>query len=312
MTVFAHLSDLHATPPRWTHPAELTPKRLLGRLSWELRRRHEHRPEVLDALVDDLASTRPDHVAITGDVTNQGLTHELEEGRAWLARLGGPRRVFLVPGNHDVYVRGSRAAVARAWQPYLSSDGDSDADAIPSSDGDSDADAIPGSALDPPVRRVGSLALVGACSVLPTPTGFANGRIGPRGRLRLERTLRRLGAEGCVRVLLLHHPPWLRGISRRRGLDDARALRDVLRRAGAELVLHGHVHRAVFESLPGPAGDVPVVGVASASALGRRGEARRGRYHLLEPLDEGGFALRARVLDPAQGCFVEGEARKLG
>lgn len=303
MTVFAHLSDLHATPPRWTLAAELTPKRLLGRLSWELRRRHEHRPEVLDALVDDLASTHPDHVAITGDVTNQGLTTELEEGRAWLARLGGPRRVFLVPGNHDVYVRGSRAAVARAWQPYLSSDGESAGDALPGS---------AGVALDPPVRRVDRLALVGVCSVRPTATGFANGRIGPRGRLRLERTLRRLGAEGCVRVVMLHHPPWLRGISRRRGLDDAPALRDVLRRAGAELVLHGHVHRAVFESLPGPAGDVPVVGVASASALGRRGEARRGRYHLLELLNEGGFALRARVFDPAQGRFVEGESRRLG
>ena len=49
----AHISDLHATPvlPRGITP--LLGKRALGWLSWQLRRRHVHRPEVLEALLLD-------------------------------------------------------------------------------------------------------------------------------------------------------------------------------------------------------------------------------------------------------------------
>ena len=36
--------------------------------------------------------------------------------------------------------------------------------------------------------------------------------------------------------------------------------------AGAELVLHGHTHKSSIYAIPGPKGDVPVVGVAAAGA----------------------------------------------
>ena len=48
-------------------------KRLLGWLSWWSERRHIHRPELLRALFEDLKSQKPDHVAVTGDLTNISL-----------------------------------------------------------------------------------------------------------------------------------------------------------------------------------------------------------------------------------------------
>lgn len=292
MPLLAHLSDLHFTSPHWRRPGEITPKRVLGALAWGLKRRHEHRSEVLDALLRDLDETAPDRILVTGDVTNQGLAGELELARCWLERLGGPERVFLVPGNHDVYVRSSAAAVAASWGPFLAGEAASEGEL--------------------PVRVIDGLALVGVDSSRATPAGFATGRIGRRARLRLERCLRALGRRGLRRVVLLHHPPWTEGISRRRGLDDAAELQKLLARAGAELLLHGHVHRLVFTQLPGPTGAIPVVGVPSASARGSQGIHRRARYHLLRPLPTGGWACRARVFDPAKGRFDDAEPFELG
>ncbi len=45
------------------------------------------------------------------------------------------------------------------------------------------------------------------------------------------------------------------------------ALRTILRRHGAELILHGHNHRLMTHYIEGPDRPVPVVGVASASAI---------------------------------------------
>jgi len=291
--LLAHLSDLHITSPRWRSVGEVSPKRVLGALSWGVRRRHEHRPEVLEALLRDLETTAPDRVLVTGDVTNQGLAGEIEIGRQWLEKLGGPERVFLVPGNHDVYVPGSARAVAASWGPFLAGDR--------SPPGDERVR----------VRVAHGVALVGVDSARATSAGLATGRVGRIARLRLERCLRALGRRGLQRVVLLHHPPWTEGISGRRALEDAAALQHVLARAGAELVLHGHVHRLVFTRLPGPQGVIPVVGVPSASARGARGSDHRARYHLLRPLSGGGWACRARVLDPASGRFEEAPPREL-
>ena len=95
---------------------------------------------------------------------------------------------------------------------------------------------------------------------------------------------------------------------------DGGALREVLAREGAELVLHGHTHRTRLGSLPGPAGAIPVVGARSASDVGHRPE-KRAQYHVYEvaPGEEGRFGIRMRVrgYDPATGGFAEEDERSL-
>jgi 3',5'-cyclic AMP phosphodiesterase CpdA len=128
---------------------------------------------------------------------------------------------------------------------------------------------------------------------------------------RVERALTELAATDLLRVVLIHHPPDPRATSARRGLRDARALCSVLRRAGAELVLHGHLHRGHRGWLEGPLGPIPVLGASSASDAGVRRH-KRANYHLLdvEPLDrEGGrrqfrLTLRARTWDAGAARFV--------
>jgi 3',5'-cyclic AMP phosphodiesterase CpdA len=282
--------------------APLLGKRGLGWLSWQLRRRRAHRPEVLEALLRDLEESRPDHVVVTGDLTNVSLEEEFVAARGWLARLGSPDRVTAVPGNHDAYVRVAEARSLALWSEYLVSDAGGRELLL-------EACALEKTAAIefPSVRLLAGVALVGLCSALPTPAFQASGELGETQLARLEGVLAELGARGYLRVVLIHHPPAPGSVSARRALRDADALCAVLRRCGAELVLHGHLHRTRVGSLPGPAQPIPVVGGRSAShAIGHPD--RLARYHLLG-IDGGPatprIVLREREYDPEAGAFRE-------
>ncbi len=267
----AQLTDLHTTVPRFG-PGELSAKRALAWLSWRQRRRDEHRAEIVSRALDDLRAHPPDHVVITGDLTNLGTRSEIDAATRWLEGIGDAADLTLIPGNHDAYVwppAGEREGWER-WAPWMASD------ASATSTGRLSA-ALRDSF--PIVRRRGPLAIVGLCSALPTSLFEAHGRVGESQLVTLAERLESLASEGLCRVVLVHHPPVAAGQSVRRRLRDAAALRDVLARVGAELVLHGHTHRSGFASVPGPAGAIPVVGARSSSARGRSHEHRRAIYH---------------------------------
>lgn len=295
--LLAHLSDLHATAVAPSGLRELANKRVLGWLSWRRRRRFEHLDFVLEALIADLPASGASHVAVTGDLTHVGLPSEIAEAAGWLARIGPPERVSLVPGNHDAYAPSRAADPWAPWRAYMESQG---ADGL-------DVGTGAGEARFPFVRRLGHAALIGVSSARPTAPLLATGRVGAAQRERLESILRKLGDEGVCRVVLIHHPPVRAGQSRRRQLDDAGALRALLARTGAELVLHGHTHRSHFDALPGPHAPIPVVGVPSSSSVGAK-EARRARYHVYRIEHAGprrfSVSYEVRGFDPATRRFA--------
>ncbi|MDJ0866566.1 MAG: metallophosphoesterase [Myxococcota bacterium] len=292
--LLAHLSDLHATEVRIDAPWELFGKRGLGFASWRLRRRHAHRPEVVEALLRDLSSVETHHVAITGDLTQIGLRSEIGRAAAILERIGPPQRVSLVPGNHDAYggFRGEERWAS--WGAYMRGDD-------PAGRASRAGRAEFGSGF-PYVRRRDRIAFVGLSSALPTAPWLATGRLGPQQLARAEAALAQLGGVDVFRIVLLHHPPLPCGQAPRRQLDDAEALRAVLARTGAELILHGHTHRTSIESVPGPQAPIPVVSVPSASDVGHRPE-RRARYHIYRIGPEGEIGCEIRGYDPASGEF---------
>jgi 3',5'-cyclic AMP phosphodiesterase CpdA len=294
MFTIAHLSDLHVTPVRVDGVRSLLNKRALGWLSWTVRRRHTYRPEVLDALLGDLADEAPDHVVVTGDLTNVAGESEFEGARLWLERIGGPERVSIVPGNHDAYVPVRPERGIGRWAAWLRSDRGERPDRFPT------------------LRVRGPLAIVGLCSARPTAPFLASGSLGPEQLERFEKTLEGLAEGPLFRLVLVHHPITEGAVSRRRALGDADALRDVLARFGADLVLHGHAHRTLVASVPGPEGPIPVVGVRSSSYDGGKPH-KRAQYHLydVEPAEGAGrfrIGLRVRGYERAAGTFdAEGE-----
>lgn len=292
MYSLAHLSDPHLADWRVAGPRELASKRVLGFLSWQLRRRRIHRSEVLALLMEDLRASNPDHIAVTGDITNISLPAEFDAAARWLARLGPPEKVTVVPGNHDAYIALPWERSLARWSGYMAGD-----DAAPSS---------PVAVAEFPfLRRRGPLAIIGLSTAAPMPYNSAGGILGAAQLQRLEACLTRLASESLCRVVLIHHPPQASATTARKSLGDAEAFRAVIRRGGADLILHGHTHRAHLDRLETPNGHAAVVGVPSASALPHNGKPA-ARFHLfrVERAGDGWrIELEVRALAPGLDGF---------
>ena len=273
---FAHLSDPHFTEPRFQAWSEIANKRALSVLSWRLRRRHRYFPELFYALAQD-ALQHAEHMVLTGDLTQAGLKSECDQARGWLAGFEATNRLCLIPGNHDsIRVTTGRAYWQDLWREWMV-----------------------GGQEFPYLCRFGDVAFIGLSSAIPTPAFFASGCLGDAQLAALAPLLRECREQGLFRVLMVHHCPAKSVDSPRRGLTDAQELRQVIAEEGVELVLHGHNHRWLHNSVPGPFGDIPVLSPPAASSLGTP----EGRYRA------GYYLIAARRGE--RGWHIEAEAREL-
>jgi 3',5'-cyclic AMP phosphodiesterase CpdA len=244
----AHLSDPHVGPILRPRLRELAGKRLTGYVNYRRGRHLIHDMAMLEKITADMLAQKPDHVALTGDLVNIGLESEFVTAQRYIASIGGADFVSVIPGNHDAYVRSSLRYMHATAAPWMVGDGAAEV-------------------TFPYVRRRDGMALIGLSSGVPTAPLLASGTVGGAQMQAFAALLRRIRAEGLARVVMIHHPPVVNGASFGRGLRDAAGFEKTIAAEGAELVIHGHNHRHSVRSLPGPDGPVPVVGVASASAV---------------------------------------------
>ena len=285
----AHLSDPHlavALPaPR---ASEWLSKRSLSRLSWARGRKHLQKPAVLAAAVADIRTLSPDHVVVTGDVTNFSLPAEFSAAARWFVQLGSPQQLSVIPGNHDALVPVAFEQGWAHWLPWMQGD-----------------EPISDAAPLPYLRRRNGVALLGLSSAVPTAPGMASGTLGAAQLDWLAEQLASLRTEGLFRVVLLHHPPADGVVRARKALTDRAAFRAVLKQHGAELVLHGHSRDARFDPLPGPNGAIASFGLPSISAIPNPKD-EGARWHLLEIAEQGAawqLTVTVRVLAANQQQF---------
>ncbi len=249
---FAQISDLHLSSLDEVRWRQLANKRLLGYLSWQKRRRNIHDRVVLDALQQDLKRSAPDHIAVTGDLTHIAMPAEFLQVRQWLESLGEATDITVIPGNHDAYLNSGWQQSWQQWQAFMTSD---------------DASNQPDS-LFPSLRIRGPVAFIGlssACASLPL---FATGRLGAQQLAKFEQLLEETGKAGFFRVVLIHHPPIPGSEKWRKRLTDGDKFCAVVEKHGAELVLHGHRHRASQNSIATGSGPATVFGIPSSSSNG--------------------------------------------
>jgi len=263
MTKVAHISDVHLGPLPRISPIQLMNKRLTGYANWKLAR-HANMPEgLLTQLTDHLKTQAPDLVAVSGDLVNLALPKEFEAAKNWLEELGPSEQIAVIPGNHDAYVKEGLDSATNQWGDYMKGMTLSDQQF-------------------PFWRQEGCVALIGCSSAITTPPFFAHGEFDDEQAERLIEILKLTGDAGLYRIVMIHHPPhddvkqiW------RRGLKGRNLFRKVIKDQGAELVLHGHLHRSMINPLPGPKGDIPLIGIASA-ASGNGGKYPPARYNLFD------------------------------
>jgi 3',5'-cyclic AMP phosphodiesterase CpdA len=317
----AHCSDLHLLSHDGTRWLDLANKRWIGAMNLLSNRSRHYHVDAFDDMVSDLNASGVDHVLCTGDVTNLALRREFEFARARFDRLAlGPLGVTVIPGNHDAYVAEGVPLFAElfgefhasdpgwAWQPdeALRPGGRTASIYDTGAVGDDDD-------LHWPIVRIrGELALIGTSTSRATPWFTAYGRLGAGQLARLRRVLVDPRLAGKVRVVAIHHPPaGPRAESRIRGLRDHAAFAAVIAEAGADLIVHGHEHRDMTESLPGPSGPVPVRGIASGTYFHNKPD-RVARYRIFE-LGAGRPASESvRVWDRARRSFVTESPSKAG
>jgi 3',5'-cyclic AMP phosphodiesterase CpdA len=280
--LLAHLSDPHVGPIQPPRLRELAGKRLTGYVNWQRGRFRIHDMGALERITTDLLAQKPGHVALTGDLVNLGLESEFVTARRYIETLGQPDFVSVVPGNHDIYVRSSYKYLASSVTEWMRGDGATTTDW-------------------PYVRIRSGVILIGVNSGIPTLPLLASGAVGQDQISKLSGILREAALSGMPTVVMIHHPPGRKGASYGRGLRDAAAFEQVIAEHGCHLILHGHNHRHSLKQMKGPKGTVPVVGVASASAVPGSHNHRAG-YHLFEISGAGGrvrIVQRTRSLDEA-------------
>ncbi|NND66158.1 MAG: metallophosphoesterase [Halioglobus sp.] len=291
---FAQISDPHLSTLEGVRATQLLNKRALGYLSWRRKRRFEHRREVLDALARDLNVAALEQLLVTGDLTHIGLPSEFRQGKEWLERLGEPRQVALVPGNHDACVAAPFEDTFALWQDYMASD-------------------THAAANFPSLRERGDIAFIGLCTACPKPPLMATGTAGAEQLARLPALLDAARGKGQFRVVYLHHCPLPGEEKWRKRLTDAAQVSAILAAHGAELVLHGHGHRAHRHTLATRDGEATVIAVPSASALGLHGAdvASYNRYAVTRSTKGWQLRISARRYDRGLGVFVAGETREV-
>jgi 3',5'-cyclic AMP phosphodiesterase CpdA len=247
MITLAHISDIHLSPMPAVGWRDLLGKRLTGYLNWKIKRHGELNSETLTSLVAHMQAQNADFTAVTGDLVNLALRYEVERAGQWLNALGPSTKVCVSPGNHDAYVPGALESAQQIWGEYMQ-----------------------GETLDhgafPFVRRVGELAVISCSSAVPTRPFLAIGRFDQVQADRLARILHVMGEADYFRTVMIHHPPNPELQHPSFGLKGHKLFREVIAAHGAELILHGHTHRSSIHSIPGKGKEVPVVGVAAASA----------------------------------------------
>ena len=194
--------------------------------------------------VQAIEESNVDAVMITGDVTDDGVGWELVE--AAFARWKDKGRLFVIPGNHDLYLfplRGSgrprptSESKRAAWQAFAARIG---------------LELHESGAWYRHVPEANAVFVgLDSCSRQQRRFFRQNGAIGPA---QLE-WLREIGKRpefraARHRLVMLHHHvvPLPHGVGRRAPseigmrLDDARGAAEVFEEIGATAILHGHRH----------------------------------------------------------------------
>jgi 3',5'-cyclic AMP phosphodiesterase CpdA len=279
----AHISDLHVKVPYTDVPwRRFASKRVVGGLNLLLHRSHPL--EVLDAALDDLRRDPPDHLVVTGDLTNLSLDVEFAAALERLRSLDlPPERISVIPGNHDVYTRGAQRS--RRCEQHLA--------------------PLLGLSPDelrwPRVQELpGGVRVVSTCSAWATTWFTAHGWLGEEQLQALGETLARKSESTSFTVVLVHHPPLL-GHGRpdrwiRNNRDHARLL-EVCRAGGVDLLLCGHTHRAFTWVVADP----PALRIECAGSTTKAHGAAYNRYTIAAGALRG---VEVRAYDPASGEFA--------
>jgi 3',5'-cyclic AMP phosphodiesterase CpdA len=288
-----HFTDVHFYVPGTDG---LLGKRALGLLNLHVvgRAKYFDAGSVVARLVEDAMQFEPDVAAITGDLTATSRDSEFLAAREGFGPLFEAVPTAIIPGNHDRYTRSAvrEGRMERHFGGWMSG-GTWDGAAW------ANPDVTPGEpVVAPVVFRYGPLSFVATDPCRATLR--SSGKFQPGVLDAAERRMVEERDAGQFVIFLLHYPP-LDGSGapyRRPGhsLVDVDSVVDMLRRAGPNLVLHGHKHETWRTALPAASGRTSVVLNCGTSSAVTPLEDRAAGYFIIDIEEDGQIAVRRRIL----------------
>ena len=184
---------------------------------------------VIDGLIERMDNVRPDLVIISGDLTQRARANQFHAADRFLKRLSCP--YLIVPGNHDLPLYNLFRRFGRPWKNWH---------------------RFVSRNMAPVVEGKGFIVVgVNTARRWAAPLDWTRGRIGAVQTRTIVNHLR-TAPETDLRMLVAHHPFWLPANQARRHLIGGRdAALAILRRAGLDMILSGHVHVAYTQLLDG-------------------------------------------------------------
>ena len=186
-------------------------------------------PHLLESLHQSLADIRPDLVVISGDLTQRARTREFIAARSFLDSLQWP--FLVIPGNHDIPAYNLAERVFNPWRQW---------------------NRHLRHPLEPVIDNSEYIAVgINTARRFSSFTDWSRGRIKEEQWTGAADILQRQPADK-LRVLVIHHPFWLPEKYLHRhiigGRDEALP---VFKKAGADIILGGHVHITYAHTLEG-------------------------------------------------------------
>lgn len=287
VTRIAHATDIHWTlRPHWRRLAN---KRFLQKANQVVGGRAKHFcTDVQNDLIQHLLGLELDGLFITGDLTTTALQEEFELAHAQLEPVLAKLPTLIVPGNHDVYTRGSKRAqrMQHIFAPWMRLDGPH----------------APVARLD-----IGEVTLLGLDPTRPHPV-LSSGVVPAPQLARLLELLEDLGDRTVV--LGLHYPILDRrgevydGLNH--GLRNAKDLIATLSQAShlPVAILHGHEHHGFTVPLDCGGRSVPIFNSGS-SGYANMPDKRRAAAMCVYSFEDGALVDVERYLHTPDGFAPE-------
>jgi 3',5'-cyclic AMP phosphodiesterase CpdA len=260
MRTIAHLSDLH-----------------FGRTD----------PEVLEPLLQAVASVDPDVVAVSGDLTQRARESQFIQARAFLDRLPSPQ--IVIPGNHDVplydVVRRFAAPLAR-FRRHVTTERE-------------------------PFYQDDEIAIVGISTARSLT--FKGGRINVEQVESIASRFSQLDPS-VVRVVVTHHPFDVpEDVESSELVGRATMAMRAFAEAGVDLFLSGHLHHSHHSSTAqryGIEGHSALV-VQSGTSTSTRGRGEANAFNVIR-VEASRMAVEVWNWQRDRGAFLPGRVSAFG
>lgn len=247
--IISHTSDIHLPLTFKPNISSLFNKRVIGYINHYSNRRNVHKLENIELILNDIKlKNKTGHTILSGDIVNLSLEEEFIKANEFLGKYFTKNNLSIIPGNHDAYVNIKYKNSLCHLTNYL----------------DESAPLNQDSPF-PYIKKIKNIALIGISTAVPSPPFMCWGRVSKEQLIKLEEILSSIEKENNFVLLFLHHPIHHYGAFNLKGLLNKEELIETISKFNIHLIIHGHLHREIHNSIEIKEVLVPCIGAPSGS-----------------------------------------------